>query len=239
MRQSKYRNRWLALLVAAIIVILVVPGVTQAKTTNSPQIHLQYASFDPLSAEPYIPSEQRMSVASLEAATYLLQFSGPVREEWKAAVTQAGVSLYDYVPDYAFIARMDDAVASKVQDLPYVRWIGLYHPAYRLSPALERTSFTTSSAEPVLLNVQTLPDVDLVGLSAQVKFMGGDVVSTSADTTSGYLRAFVHAGQVDALVAEIEAADGKAPASFDPITMQISDVKKIRRAYDLSYFFNK
>ena len=161
MRQSKLSNRWLALLVAAIIIILVVPGVTQAKTNNTPQIHLQYASFDPLGGEPFVPAEQRMSIASLETATYLLQFSGPVREEWKAAVTQAGVRLYDYVPDYAFIARMDVAVASKVQELPYVRWVGLYHPAYRFSPALKEMRFTTSSAEPVLLDVQTLPDVDL------------------------------------------------------------------------------
>ena len=202
MRQPNIRSRWKALLFAAILVILVVPGVTQAKTSSGPQIHLQYASFDPLSAEPYVPSAQRMSITALDTATYLLQFSGPVREEWKAAVTQAGVRLYDYVPDYAFIAQMDAAAAAKVQGMSYVRWVGLYQPAYRLSPALKETRLATSSSEPVLLNVQTLPDVDLAGITDQVKVLGGAVVSSSTDATSGYLRLLIAAGQIDALAAQ-------------------------------------
>ena len=202
MRQPKISHQWLAMLVAAILIILVVPGVTQAKTSSGPQIYLQYASFDPLSGEPYVPSAQRMSITALDTATYLLQFSGPVREEWKAAVMQAGVRLYDYVPDYAFIAQMDVAAAAKVQGMSYVRWVGLYQPAYRVSPTLKETRLTTSSSEPVLLNVQTLPDVDLAGISDQVKVMGGVVVSTSIDATSSYLRVFVPAGQVDTLAAQ-------------------------------------
>jgi hypothetical protein len=202
MRQPNIRSRWIALLFAAILVILVVPGVTQAKTSSGPQIHLQYASFDPLSGEPYVPSAQRMSITAVDSATYLLQFSGPVREEWKAAVTQAGVRLFDYVPDYAFIAQMDAAAAAKVQDMSYVRWVGLYQPAYRLSPALKETRLSTSISEPVLLNVQTLPDVDLAGITDQVKVLGGAVVSSSTDATSGYLRLFMPAGQIDALAAQ-------------------------------------
>ena len=92
MRQSKLSNRWLALLVAAIIIILVVPGVTQAKTNNTPQIHLQYASFDPLCGEPFVPAEQRMSIASLETATYLLQFSGPVLASARAVLSLDSLS---------------------------------------------------------------------------------------------------------------------------------------------------
>ncbi|MCK4829902.1 hypothetical protein KA005_80005, partial [bacterium] len=151
MRQQKIINSKLFLLVASLVIIFVVPGITQAKTTETLQIHLKFGSFDPLISEPYIASGQRISIASIDETTYLLQFSGPVLAEWKTALEQAGVRLYDYVPDYAFIARMGVAAAAEVQELPFVHWVGPYHPAYRISPSIQDMLSTTSIAEPLVL----------------------------------------------------------------------------------------
>ena len=94
MRRTKLHTRWLALVVAAVLVVLVVPGIIQAKTVDTPQIRLQFASFDPLSGEPYLNTGQRLSIAGLDSATYLLQFSGPVREVWKTAVEKGASDLH-------------------------------------------------------------------------------------------------------------------------------------------------
>jgi hypothetical protein len=195
----KVRNRGLALLITSILILVVMPGISLAKSPEGPSIHLQYASFDPLGGEPYVPAGQRLSGTDVATGTYLLQFSGPVRDEWKVAVEQAGVSLYGYVPDYAFIARMDGAVAAKVGDFTFVRWIGLYHPAYRLSPALQYAQFKPLDSSLVILTVQTLPDVDLEALAVQVEAMGGTVQSQSGNQLAGYLRVTLPTGRVDDL----------------------------------------
>ncbi|RMF30355.1 MAG: hypothetical protein D6759_12105 [Chloroflexi bacterium] len=113
------------------------PWLSGRASSPALPIRLRYATFDPLVGEPHIPAGQRLSIQADRPATYLVQFTGPVQEAWKVAVERAGVHLYGYVPDYAFIARMTPAVAEQVRSLPFVRWVGLYHPAYRLAEELQ------------------------------------------------------------------------------------------------------
>ncbi|MEA3396340.1 MAG: S8 family serine peptidase, partial [Chloroflexota bacterium] len=151
-----------------------------------PLIRLQYATFNPLGGEPDVPAAQRPNVQTSRPATYLLQFAGPMHDDWKARVEAAGARLYGYVPDYAFIARMTPAVVERVQALPFVRWVGLYHPAYRLAPTL--TQDAIRHTQYVTLTIQTLPNADLDRLAKQVQALGGDVQRQSANDFAGYLR---------------------------------------------------
>jgi len=61
-----------------------------------------------------------------------------VMDAWKAEVSAAGVELLDYVPDFAFKARMTPEAAARVAALDSVAWVGLFHPAYKLDPVLLR-----------------------------------------------------------------------------------------------------
>lgn len=70
------------------------------------------------------------------ASLYLVQFNGPVKEGWKQAVTGAGALIGDYVPDFAFLVKMDGQTASKVKELPFVRSISEYKPVYKLHRTL-------------------------------------------------------------------------------------------------------
>ena len=78
------------------------------------------------------------SVAPGVRGTYIVQFVGPVEEAWKAAVAAAGGELLEYVPDFAFKVRMRPAQAHGGAAASEVRWVGLFHPAYKLSPRLTR-----------------------------------------------------------------------------------------------------
>ena len=73
----------------------------QAAGSPPPLIRLQYAAFDPVAGEPDIPSAQRQQLTALTAgpATFLIQFTGPVQEDWKAKVEATGARLYGYLPD--------------------------------------------------------------------------------------------------------------------------------------------
>jgi len=138
------------------------------------------------------------AVDSSAPGTYLVQFSGPVLDEWQAAVREAGAQLYGYIPDFTFIARMDGNTAAKVSSLPFVRWVGPYHPAYRLANSL-RTLDSVQSTGPVTVTIQALPDVDLSALGGQVEALGGTVQGSAANSQASYLRASLPADRMNDL----------------------------------------
>ncbi len=104
-----------------------------------PPIRLKAATFDPKLGEPALAARLRhRALGAQERGMYIVQFVGPIQDAWKAAVAATGGELLDYVPEYAFKVRMRPAQALAVRRLPSVRWVGLFHPAYKLSPRLTR-----------------------------------------------------------------------------------------------------
>ncbi len=199
------RVRKSSILVAVLSALLMMlapfaPSRTALSVRSSIDIRLRYATFDPLAGEPDIPSGQRMVVRDDRPNTYLVQFSGPVRQEWKDATERVGARLYGYIPDYAFIARMTPAMAEHVRSLTFVRWVGPYHPAYRMAPAL-RTQSALHDARPITVTVQTLPDVSLDDLSSRIEVLGGKVKGRDANPTAGYLRVTIPSNRVEGVAA--------------------------------------
>ncbi|HZD55871.1 MAG TPA: S8 family serine peptidase, partial [Anaerolineales bacterium] len=201
---SKSSLRGLALTTAFILFLSLIPGIGIAQSLEAPQIHLQYATFDPLHEPPRVASEQNAPRPPGTVSTYLLQFTGPVHAEWKTAVEQLGVRLYGYIPDYAFIARLDEAVIDEVTALPFVRWTGPYYPEYRLAGSLQSSQLSPQEPSPEVLNVQTLPDTDLDLLAGQVEALGGKVLQNAGNEFGGYLRVELSLG----LVSQLAALDG-------------------------------
>ena len=72
------------------------------------------------------------------ASTYVVQFTGPVLERWKSAVTEAGAEIHDYVPPFAFRARMMPAVAARVRRFDFVSEVSPVRADQKLSPRLHR-----------------------------------------------------------------------------------------------------
>ncbi|HEX5690408.1 MAG TPA: S8 family serine peptidase, partial [Roseiflexaceae bacterium] len=157
---------------------------------------MKSATFDPQSGEPAF-AHALASPQSTGDTTYLVQFNGPIEENWKAAVEQAGVRLYGYIPDNTLIARADAGSIERLRALPFVRWVGPYHPAYRMEPAL-------AGAAPIgtaTVTVQTLPDSDLGALAAQIANWGGRVDGQSTTSLAGYLRVTLPAAHLGDLAA--------------------------------------
>ncbi len=102
----------------------------------------------------------------------MLQFTGPVQEEWKRSLAEAGVRLYSYIPEHAFIVQMDSAASEQIRSLPFVRWVGLFHPAYRLAGNL-RTLMSAGNTASIDAVVETLPDADPNLLAGQIAALNG------------------------------------------------------------------
>jgi hypothetical protein len=103
--------------------------VAQVQSTEN-QIRLRYGAFDPLAGRPVTP-------ASLQAAAgnelYLVQFVGTPLEEMRAQIRTLGGVVERFLPDNTHVVRLPAGASAKVAALPFVRWVGAYEPAYRLS----------------------------------------------------------------------------------------------------------
>jgi hypothetical protein len=69
----------------------------------------------------------------------MVQFIGPVQDDWLAALQSAGLETVAYLPDNAYVVwgqqpglRLADLAARE----NFIEWTGEYRPEYRLSSAL-------------------------------------------------------------------------------------------------------
>ncbi|MBN2620980.1 S8 family serine peptidase, partial [candidate division WOR-3 bacterium] len=112
------------------------PYITHTGTfTFTPEYYQEYDNisingfyFDPLIQVPELAPD-----LIGESGYYILQIKGPVYNEMKQTLTAYGVQILEYTPFNAFIVRMRPENKVLVADIPFVRWIGNYEPAYKIS----------------------------------------------------------------------------------------------------------
>ena len=98
-------------------------------------IKLRYQTFDPLAnGRSILIPNTLQAVATNEV--YIVQFVTQPLAAYQEAVQELGATIYMPLADQALIMQMDEATYVAVEALPYVRWIGPYHPAYKLEEVL-------------------------------------------------------------------------------------------------------
>ncbi len=81
-----------------------------------------------------------LTLDSYEAGTegyYLLQFRGAVQQSWKDDAIALGAEFLGYIPENAFKVRMTPEQAELIARLDSVHWLGLWQPAYKVSPSAD------------------------------------------------------------------------------------------------------
>jgi hypothetical protein len=101
----------------------------------SPRIRLIRAQFNPLRSSPDISVDLRQNEHN---GFYIIQCKDAIQPEWLATLETLGVRILNYLPDYAYVVFMESDTKVLVEDLPFVRWVGYYHPYYKISPELDR-----------------------------------------------------------------------------------------------------
>ena len=95
---------------------------------TSYEIMMRRDRFDPLDRAPQF----RSSVTGPAGDVYFVQFVTQVLEEYTDAVESLGGTVYGFVSNHTHLVRMDASMSQAVQALPFVRWVGPYHPEFRL-----------------------------------------------------------------------------------------------------------
>jgi subtilisin family serine protease len=196
-RTRALNNRLLVLVLSSILALAAVLAspVAQARPQQALPIRLVRVTFDPLIDLPRLPDNLSLSAYPAgQPGLHLLQFDGPIQPGWKKDLSRLGVQLYDYVPDFAFLAWMDGEGAARAAAQPHVRWVGLYQPAYRLSPLLDR------AVDEQTVTLLTLPNVDEAALRGQLGALGATVHASVLNQFGGTMRLTVDANQLAALV---------------------------------------
>ena len=112
-----------------------------------PPLRLAAGTFDPLQAAAPNSATQALQITAYPdegLGYYLVQFQGPIHTAEVDALRAAGVDVFDYVPDFAFIVKMDNVARAAVERMAQVRWVGVYQPVYRLTSDLLARAVTAN-----------------------------------------------------------------------------------------------
>ena len=89
------------------------------------------------SGEPYLPAD--MVYRQGESRYYIVQFTGPVYSTQKDWLNKQGIGIHFYIPHYGFVCTIEDIDdLAHVRANPSVNWVGIYHPAYKVSSLFDR-----------------------------------------------------------------------------------------------------
>lgn len=128
-----------AILVACLLVISLdstaqtgLLRVTAVPSGRGYLLMFEGLSFDPLAGEPAVHQSLDRGPQSRGSGLYVVQWNGPIYEEQKKRIRSLGGVIGDYIPDSAFIVRMNADTAERVRDLGFVRFLGAYKPAYKV-----------------------------------------------------------------------------------------------------------
>jgi subtilase family protein/purple acid phosphatase-like protein len=142
--------------------------VTKA-TPKGKTVRLATAAFDPGQKVPAVPKGLAADPATNRH--WLVQMRGPVTLSSRAALEAAGATIIGYLPDYTYVVAADRSVADSVERQAAVRWVGAYHPAYKLSPSLDKLAFVAGR-----LRVYVHQDVSPARVAAGLRSIDGVAV---------------------------------------------------------------
>ncbi len=132
-------TKGLSVLLALFVLMITSIGAVAQSDVSASYIRLKYATFDPLQSEPFVPQSLR-ATNTTGANAYIVQFDGIIQDEWKDAVIKAGGKIEGYVPDNALLVQLDGESAAQLTQADHIRWVGVFQPAYKLAPQLEKAT---------------------------------------------------------------------------------------------------
>jgi len=145
-------------------------GYIVEELKNRDYVGLQSYSFHTGEGEPEIPEDLEIAGYPNDGrGYYILQFIGPIRQEWKESLEEEGVELHEFRHRFNFLVEMDLQTMRSVEEKDFVNWIGIYHPAYRFDRDLLEKSGT------VTLDVSIFESADPRIVASEIARLGGDI----------------------------------------------------------------
>jgi len=154
-------------------------SVAVARSTSY-VLKLRHGDFDP--AE-FVPPAKANLDADATTDVYIVQFVTQPLSVFRDQITELGGTVYKFLAQHAYVVVMDPQVRDQVAALPYVRWVGPFHPAYRLEEFLRDNRAQADQLFPLRrYNIQVwesgLQQKQLV--AGRIRDLGGYINMTNA-----------------------------------------------------------
>ncbi|MEM7202564.1 MAG: hypothetical protein AAF628_20015 [Planctomycetota bacterium] len=169
-------------------------GAGNAQARVDPLLRLQYATFDPLDGPVAVPGQLR---AHRDASLHIVQLTARPEPEHRRRLIAAGADLtrHSYLPPQSFLVRLAPRHVAAVRALPFVRWIGQSHPAYRMEPQIVADLASGAALDASRYHVLLFDQHgDEAGLERRIERMGGVVEERAL--RGGLIRARLSHGQL-------------------------------------------
>ncbi len=148
-----------------------------AAVDRGTQISLRSGVIDTRDLPP-IPARLRADPGDASGAYVLVKYPRPIAAAEHRALAAAALEIYTYLPHFTYLVRMPPGSGvdtAAVQRSTGASWIGPYHPAYKLSPAIRASAIRASAVKDGPLTavmVHVYPDADLAAVRRQVLDLG-------------------------------------------------------------------
>lgn len=147
--------------------------------TTDNNVYTIHGVFDPLEGELPFPDELKYNESN---GYYLVQFVDRPRPSWISSLESLGATFYGRVPANAYVAFLSEEIENNPPE--FVRWMGIYHPGYKLPPSIaDKALNPTDDKTDILINT-------FVNSSETVSFIeeqNGTVVNSTATYVSAKL----------------------------------------------------
>ena len=164
----------------------------EAKATSY-DLALRLGDFDPTRRELTLPAALRAETGN---RLFIVQYWTQGLESYRRSIRDAGGAIHLFLARHANVVEMDPRAAAAVRELPFVRWVGPYHTAYKLEEGLSAMALAAAGPRQLRVNLLTMRrgprGQDPV--IARILEMGASVDSVSRETY--LINATVTPGQV-------------------------------------------
>jgi subtilisin-like proprotein convertase family protein len=124
-----------------------------------------------------LPPDLTADESRAQVGTFLVKLIGPVRDEWLSQVRTLGVEILTPIPEFTYLVRIPPRERARLAALPFVDWVGPYHPAFKLSSELVRRYGEGSlSSESLKLNVLVYRSGDVPAVVNRIEAMRGEIL---------------------------------------------------------------
>ena len=114
------------------------------------------------------------------AEAFLVRLVGPPAPDWLSRLKTAGAEVLTPIPSFSYLVMIPSERRAAIAALPYVEWVGPYHPAFKLSSELARRHRQGALREsPVRLTVLVYEAMDVEGTVNRIRGMRGDILNRS------------------------------------------------------------
>jgi hypothetical protein len=168
--------------VCLIALAITASGMVAAQQRTDTTLRLKSGTFDPLQ------SGSRKAAAAGPGWS-IVQFQHALtRAERTTVQKKYGLRLTDYIPNFAYLERLDAQTAATLGSDPLVRWIGAYTAEYKVDPSIGKQRFRTKERQAmsgVWLRLVLFKDAAPQPVADAAKKLGGTDVKVLDDRKLG------------------------------------------------------